>query len=688
MNLWSTCLTAWILVALLAVPSLASAQVKPEVLLRAAVETETVKGDLKGAIKQYADIVSKYRKTDRAVAAEALLRMGQCHEKLGSAAARAAYEELLRDFPDQAERVQLARQRLSALDSSQPTGPVARRLSSGPYVRAVSPDERYVVYLDNSANFRLKDLRTEKDTPITKDTFEANRSFTYAPVAISPDGKFLAYTRETRDANELRISAIDGSGMRALHRSTNKAVAVLARAWTPDGKKLVVVETGDGGFTYRRALLDVSDGSMKFVQPERTGFNAWGSPSPDGRFIAYDVRESEKPQSSSFDVLLYDTVADRETAVLSGPTNDAVLGWSSTGRELLFIRSAASKRDVWSVAIEDGKPKGEPQLIKSDLGNGEPLLLSRKGVLYQLLFREDVNSFIADFDMSTGKVSLPGLSVNARQTVFGPRWSPDAQYLYYPAADPSASGGAILIRSERSGVERRLTPQPGLMREWVQWLAPSPDGRSLAVTAADKDLKYGVYLIDLAGGSAKQIIDISNKNNPVTVCQNWSPDGKAMYYKRRAQEDPEVFVVTRKDLETGEERQIYRGSIHTRDLTLSPDGTRFAFFDGWTATGKPFVLMSMDASSGAIRELDRPPDGAEIRLPTWSADGTHVLYCKRGKEGLELWWVPADGGKPERLASFSASILAMAMHPKGQKIAYSAKFTTSELWALENLFSK
>ena len=279
MNLWRTCLTTWILVALLGLPSLAGAQVKPEVSLRAAVETETVKGDLKGALKQYAEIVSKYQKTDRAVAAEALLRMGQCHEKLGSAEARAAYEQLLRDFPDQAERVQVARQRLSALDSSRANGPVARRLLSGLYVRAVSPDERYVVYLDNSANFRLKDLRTEKDTPITKDTFEANWSFTYAPVAISPDGKFLAYTRETRDANELRISAIDGSGMRALHRSTNKAVSVLARAWTPDGKKLIVVETSDSGFTFRRALMDAGDGSMKYVQPQRTGFHGWGSPS-------------------------------------------------------------------------------------------------------------------------------------------------------------------------------------------------------------------------------------------------------------------------------------------------------------------------------------------------------------------------------------------------------------------------
>jgi Tol biopolymer transport system component len=300
-----------------------------------------------------------------------------------------------------------------------------------------------------------------------------------------------------------------------------------------------------------------------------------------------------------------------------------------------------------------------------------------------LLYTEQLSSFIADFDIPTGKVSLPGQSVNARQMAMGPRWSPDGLFFYYLAED---NLGTIVIRSERSGVERKLTVD--LAPEFVQWLAPSPDGRSLAVTAADKDLNYGVYLIDLASGSARQIIDISNKNKPVTVCQNWSPDGKAMYYKYRDKEAPDVFVVMRRNLETGEERQVYRGGIHTRELALSPDGTRLAFYDRWPATGKSLVLMSMDEASGEIRELDRPPEGVGIRLPIWSADGRRVFYCKEGKEGWELWWAPADGGKPERLASFSGSILGMAMHPKGNKIAYTAKSTVKELWALENLFSK
>ena len=53
-----TVTAALMLGALLAVPVKPTAQGKPEVALRAAMETETVKGDLKGAIEQYKKIVA------------------------------------------------------------------------------------------------------------------------------------------------------------------------------------------------------------------------------------------------------------------------------------------------------------------------------------------------------------------------------------------------------------------------------------------------------------------------------------------------------------------------------------------------------------------------------------------------------------------------------------------------------
>ncbi len=57
---------------------------KADVALQAAIKTETVDGDLRGAIEQYKKIAA-LPGAGRATVATALLRMGQCHEKLGAA---------------------------------------------------------------------------------------------------------------------------------------------------------------------------------------------------------------------------------------------------------------------------------------------------------------------------------------------------------------------------------------------------------------------------------------------------------------------------------------------------------------------------------------------------------------------------------------------------------------------------
>src|SRR4030042_3279922 len=71
-----------------------------ELALKAAIKTEIVDGNLKGAIELYKKIAA-LPGAGRATVATALLRMGQCHEKLGNAEARTAYERLGRDYPDQ-----------------------------------------------------------------------------------------------------------------------------------------------------------------------------------------------------------------------------------------------------------------------------------------------------------------------------------------------------------------------------------------------------------------------------------------------------------------------------------------------------------------------------------------------------------------------------------------------------------
>src|SRR6266849_4441415 len=100
---------------------LATAQKTPESMLGAALHQEEVQGDLKGAIAAYQKVVSAPG-VSRKTAAEALVRMGQCYEKLGDAESRKAYERVVREFADQKEAVALARAKLGGSTALQNAG--------------------------------------------------------------------------------------------------------------------------------------------------------------------------------------------------------------------------------------------------------------------------------------------------------------------------------------------------------------------------------------------------------------------------------------------------------------------------------------------------------------------------------------------------------------------------------------
>jgi len=89
--------------------------VKEEVALRAAMEKETVQGDLKGAIEQYKKLAQG---SNRAIAAQALLHMAECYQKLGDAQAQKIYERIVREYADQKDAAERAQAQLGASPSS------------------------------------------------------------------------------------------------------------------------------------------------------------------------------------------------------------------------------------------------------------------------------------------------------------------------------------------------------------------------------------------------------------------------------------------------------------------------------------------------------------------------------------------------------------------------------------------
>jgi hypothetical protein len=160
----------FVAIALLAASVLAQANRQAQVDLQAAIRMETVEGDLARAIDQYKAVVSTHS-GDRPVVAMALVRMADCHRKLGEAQAQEIYQRVVREYADQAEAVKLARVALGAETVARTSGPVYRRVWEGPKVDttgSVSPDGRYLSFVDwDTGDLALRDLQAGTDKRLT-----------------------------------------------------------------------------------------------------------------------------------------------------------------------------------------------------------------------------------------------------------------------------------------------------------------------------------------------------------------------------------------------------------------------------------------------------------------------------------------------------------------------------------------
>src|SRR4030067_2738492 len=83
-------------------------------LFEKALYVEEGQGDLQKAIGLYQDIVKRFPEGAED-AAKATLHIGLCYEKLGLKEAEKAFQKVITDFPEQAEAVKLAREKLSLL---------------------------------------------------------------------------------------------------------------------------------------------------------------------------------------------------------------------------------------------------------------------------------------------------------------------------------------------------------------------------------------------------------------------------------------------------------------------------------------------------------------------------------------------------------------------------------------------
>ena len=669
-----------------------AADVKAEVELRTAVEQETVKGDLKGAIERYKKIVAAYPR-NRSVAARALFHIGSCYEKLGQAEAQNAYQRLVREYSDQKDIAVQAQSRLASLGGEQrgPATVTMRRLSAGQEPDnegRPSPDGQWLSYTTLEGGLGIYNLLTgEKRVLKRNPSYPSDKHGLVEESIWSPDGKQIAYGWEYcgDDCVELRVMQADGTGDRTIYRP-NKPAYVYPYDWSLDGKYIsALIQPLGNPSDHDLVLLDARTGEAhklkafpSLQEPHQVLF------SPDGRYLAYDL--PEQPESPNRDIWLM-SLDGSQTTLVRNPADDRMLAWLPDG--VLFASDRTGTMDVWMQPVTNGKPQGPPERLRAGIGNLQRALgLTRKSSLYYSV-RTAVNDiFVAQLDPATGKVASRGTLVSQRHAGrYGYAvWSPDGKRLAAIAKSLSDKPGAgfslIVLHDMATGEERDLKHSvPNLWS--FNW---TPDGQSLLAAGFSGDKRGAIYKIDRQTGEAKPLIT----SEVVIGSPQMSPDGGTLYYQELEHGHEEMKIVAL-NLSSGSRRVVARAQQRFLygwgSFALSPDGERVVFAVS-TPTGRRFRMLVAPASGGEARLVHE--SAFEIMQPSslaWSPDGRYVLFFERPdvKSAYELWRLPLEGGQPEKLGLAAEGYPALRVHPDGMRISYSSGSSSdSEIWVLEN----
>ncbi len=644
-------------------------------LFQQGLAKERAEADLRGAIQIYEKVVQESA-SDRKLAAQALYRIGECRRALGDAEARKAYERILRDYPEQKEVAAEARTRLAAL--LQPPASdgalTARQVLDDMWVDAVSGDGRFLSFTDWSTggDLAVRDLRTGTDRRLTK---RGNHGYATESV-ISPDGRQVAFLwLETAEAHKpnatpfhLRIVPFDGSSPpRTVYRGTGY---IDVRGWSPGGESLLVTRALDDK-TWQLAMISVQDGSVRQLKSLRWA-KIGASISPDGRYIAYDTPVGDE---SARDIFVLAADGSRESAAVEHPANDHSTVWAPDGSRILFVSNRTGTPSLWSVPVDDGKPTGPAELLKSDTGPLVPLGMTNSGTLYYAISaRSRRNIHIAKLD-AEGTVSKAPATITNRyfNSNWGASFSPDGGYLAFYSKRPETT---LVIRNLESGNERVVPvklPVGGPFFIGPAWL---PDGRSVLVMARENQ-RPGTYYyrVDVATGNAEEL------GRGPDYGGDYSPDGKSVFHRKN-----NSTKLVRFDLITGQEHIVRTVSPPDEQLSnpaISPDGKWLAHvYDGERRS-----LEVMDSGGGEPRTIFTDASIQRYNSMEWTPDKRYLLFVKEGESDESLLWrVPVGGGQAEYLGvSTNGGIKGPQMHPDGQRIVYSTvEDGADEVWALEN----
>jgi len=219
-------------------------------------------------------------------------------------------------------------------------------------------------------------------------------------------------------------------------------------------------------------------------------------------------------------------------------------------------------------------------------------------------------------------------------TVYFPQWSPDGNRIAFVVPEVWN-----IYTIEPTG--ETMTQITDFRSNNMGW---SPDGTKLVFQSDSQNEPENVpdiYMMDVpetgAGENLTEILD----NPPVLeIGPRWSPTDERVFYISAETGNLEIFSIN-PDGTDKQQLTALGGTI--QDFSISPDGTKIAFAIG-VKKDVDIYIVDTNLEKAGWEDVTAVIDDEFVEdWPSWSPDGTQLIFFSSRSGNMDLWLINVDG---------------------------------------------
>lgn len=526
---------------------------------------------------------------------------------------------------------------------------------------AVSPDGKYIAYALSES---------EGNSIWVQQVGTASNVLVVPPVKAQiwdlrflPDGSRIHYSLfagDKADPQHFRVPSLGG----VAERIPNIVASFIAFA--SDGNHIAYVQSDSAAGQNYLIVADADGGNKKTIatKPYPNTFEpnvpivAW---SPDGETIACLVNYFDA--DASYSSIVGINVRDGSERPLSEQRwyNVFSIEWLKNGGGLLI--SASDKVSGGNQIHFLSYPQGETRHITNDLSRYDGLSVTNDGESFVSIETNIVSGIYIGEEGADANDFKEIISETGALHPFV--WTPDGKIIYRSKKDGVSN---LWTMDADGGNRRQLTANAQVD---ARGLCIAPDGRYL-VFGSWRNGKSNLWRVDADGGNLTQLT-----NGKADVHPRCSADSRTVVYQKGLHSELTLWKVP---IEGGDPVQVT--GFRAKWPAISNDGMRVTYFH--MAESKWRLGIVSSEGGPMLQRLDVPA-AQEGFTTQWSPDDQYLFYIGTVGSVGNIWSLPLNGSAPKQLTNFkSHSIDDFSLSPDGKHFAVSRMSRTSDVVLISN----